>query len=104
VYFVRAEWLVGDQQGFAASLWLRTNPRVEIIEEHLRPASWLRMFEFQGGVTRDHLGLVLNVIDRDQDGWGDILFLQAGYEGFSVSVRRYAPDGFEPAGLTYGGG
>jgi hypothetical protein len=104
VYFVRAEWLVDGLQGFAASLWLRTEPRVEIIEQNLRPASWLRMFEFQGRVTRDHLGLVLNVIDRDQDGRGEILFLQAGYEGFSISVREYADGGFEPARLTYGGG
>jgi hypothetical protein len=62
------------------------------------------MFEFQGRVTRDHLGLVLNVIDRDQDGRGEILFLQAGYEGFSILVREYAAGGFEPARLTYGGG
>jgi hypothetical protein len=104
VYFVRAEWLVDGLQGFAASLWLRTEPRVEIIEQHLRPASWLRMFEFQGRVTRDHLGLVLNVLDRDQDGRGEIVFLQSGYEAFSISVREYGAGGFEPARLTYGGG
>ena len=71
----------------------------------MRPASWLRMFEFQGRVTPDHLGLVLNVIDRDGDGWGEILFLQAGYEGFSISLlevslrlRRQRP------GVAYSGG
>jgi hypothetical protein len=104
VYFVRAEWLVDGLQGFAASLWLRTEPRVEIIEQHLRPASWLRMSEFQGRVTRDHLGLVLNVIDRDQDGRGEVVFLQAGYEAFSISVREYGAGGFEPTPVTYGGG
>ena len=104
VYFVRAEWLVDGLQGFAASLWLRTEPRVEIIEQNLRPASWLRMPLFQGRVTRAHLGLVLNVIDGDQDGRGEILFLQAGYEAFSISVREYGAGGFEPARLTYGGG
>lgn len=104
VYFVRAEWLVGGLQGFAASFWMRTDPRVRILEEHMRPASWLRMFEFQGRVTRDHLGMLLNVIDRDRDGAGEILFLQAGYEGFNIAVREFSPNGFEPAALTYGGG
>ena len=104
VYFVRAEWLVQGRQGFAASLWLRTEPRVEIIETNLRPASWLRMFEFQGRTTRENLGLVLNVFDRDRDGWGEILFLETGYESFGISLRRYSATGFVPTGLAYGGG
>ena len=104
VYFVRAEWLVDGRQGFAASIWLRTEPTVEVIETNVRPASWLRMFEFQGRVTRDHLGLVLNVLDRDQDGWGEILFLESGYEAFGISLRQYSPTGFERSGPVYGGG
>lgn len=104
VYFVRAEWLVDGRQGFAASLWLRTEPAVEVIEANVRPASWLRMFEFQGRVTRDHLGLVLNVLDRDQDGWGEVLFLESGYEGFEISLRQYSPTGFAKSSLAYGGG
>ena len=104
VYFVRAEWLVQGRQGFAASLWLRTEPAVEVIETNVRPASWLRMFEFQGRVTREHLGMVLNVLDRDQDGWGEVLFLESGYEGFRISLRRYSPAGFVTSGPSYGGG
>ena len=104
VYFVRAEWLVSGLQGFAASLWVRTDPRFEIVETNLRPAAWLRMGEFQGHVTREHLGLVLNVLDRDRDGWGEILFLQTGYEGFSISARVCSLSGFGPADLQYGGG
>ena len=73
VYFVRAEWLVKGRQGFAASLWLRTEPRVEVIETNVKPASWLRTFEFQGRTRRENLGLVLNVFDRDRDGWGEIV-------------------------------
>ena len=104
VYFIRAQWLVQGRPGFAASLWLRTEPRVEVIETNLRPASWLRMFEFQGRITRDHMGLVLGVIDRNRDGWGEILFLESGYEGFSLSVRSYSPTGFVPAGPVYASG
>jgi hypothetical protein len=104
VYFVRAEWLVDGRQGFAASIWLRTEPTVEVIETNVLPASWLRMFEFQGRVTRDHLGLVLNVLDRDQDGWAEILMLESGYEAFGISLRQYSPTGFEKGGPVYGAG
>ena len=104
VYFVRAEWLVQGRQGFAASLWLRTEPAVEVIEENVRPASWLRMFEFQGRIARDHLGLILNVLDRDQDGWGEVMFLESGYEAFEISLRQYSPTGFARSGPAYGGG
>lgn len=104
VYFVRAEWLVNGRQGFAASLWLRTEPAVEVIEANMRPASWLQMFEFQGRVTRDHLGVVLNVLDRDHDGWGEVLFLESGYEAFGISLRHYSPNGFVTSGPAYSGG
>ena len=104
VYFIRAQWFVAGRPGFAASLWLRTEPRVEIIETNLRPASWLRIFEFQGHIVRDHMGLILGVIDRNRDGLGEILFLQSGYEGFSLSVRSYSPTGFVTAGPVYASG
>jgi len=104
VYFVRAEWMVQGRQGFAASLWLRTAPRVEVIETNVQPAAWLRMFEFQGRTTRENLGLVLNVLDRDRDGLGEILFLETGYESFGITLREYSPNGFVPTGLTYSGG
>lgn len=104
LYFVRAEWLVQGRQGFAASLWLRTEPHFEVIETNVQPASWLRMWEFRGRTKRENLGLVLNVLDRDRDGWGEILFLETGYESFGISLRRYSATGFEPTGLTYGGG
>ena len=99
MYFVRAEWLVEGRQGFAASLWLRTEPRVEIIEANVRPASWLRMFLFRGHVAREQLGLVLNVVDWNRDGWGEVLFLESGYEGFSISLRQYSATGFTPTDL-----
>ena len=104
IYFVRAEWLVQGRQGFAASMWLRTEPRVEIIETNVKPAAWLRMFEFQGRIARENLGLVLNVFDRDRDGWGEILFLETGYESFGISLRRFSATGFVPTGVAYSGG
>jgi hypothetical protein len=44
------------------------------------------------------------VLDRDQDGWGEVLFLESGYEGFRISLRRYSPAGFVTSGPSYGGG
>jgi len=101
IHFVRAEWAVQRRQGFAASLWLRGEELVEVIQTNLRPASWLRMFEFQGKVAREHLGLILNTFDRDHDGWGEVLLAQGGYEGMSISLLEYSPTGFEPTGIEY---
>ena len=101
LHFVRAEWAVRRQQGFAASLWLRGEQSVEVIQTNLRPASWLRMFEFGGRVAREHEGLVLNIFDRDHDGWGEVLMAQGGYESMTISLLEYSPTGFQPAGIEY---
>ena len=86
VLFVRAEWLVGTRQGFVASLWVRAGEPIEVLKTDVRPAAWVRMSEFQGGVRPSHMGLILNVLDRDGDGWGEVLFASEGYEGRSISL------------------
>ena len=101
VHFVRAEWMVERQQAFALSLWMRGELPVEILQTNVRPASWLRMFEFQRHVAQEHLGLVLNVTDRDQDGWGEVLFAQGGYESIGISLLEYSPAGFQPSGVEF---
>src|SRR5262249_275110 len=104
LHFVRAEWVIGQRQGFAASLWLRGEQPVAVIETNVRPAAWLRMFEFQGVVAREHLGLVLNGFDRNHNGWGHGLLAQGGYESMTLSVLEYSATGFHPTGIEYGGG
>ena len=101
LHFVRAEWAVRRQQGFAASLWLRGEQPLEVIQTNLRAASWLRMFEFGGRVAREHEGLVLNIFDRNHDGWGEVLLAQGGYESMSISLLEYSPTGFQPTGIEY---
>jgi hypothetical protein len=101
VHFVRAEWMVERQQAFAISLWMRGERPIETLQTNLRPASWLRMFEFQRHVARDHLGLVLNVVDRDHDGWGEVIFAQGGYESISISLLEYSPTGFQTSGTEF---
>jgi hypothetical protein len=100
VYFVRAEWRVGPQQAFAAAAWLR-GAALDIVDTNLRPASWLRMWEFQGRIDREHLGIVLNVVDTDADGWGEVIVAHGGYESMSLSVLEYSPKGFRPTGAEY---
>jgi hypothetical protein len=103
LHFVRAEWLVGDRQGFALSAWLKGDA-LDIVSANLAPASWLRMFEFNGHVMREQLGLVLNVFDRNRDGWGEVLMEQSGYESTSLTVLDYSSGGFQPAGIELSGG
>jgi hypothetical protein len=104
VLFVRAEWLVERRQGFVASLWLRAGQPLEVLETNVRPAAWLRNSLFQGGVVPSHMGLILNVLDRDGDGWGEVLFSSEGYESRSISLLEYSPAGFQPAAISLGGG
>ncbi len=92
VFFVRADWLVGKQQGFAATLWARGSRQIEVLETNVRPASWMRMSLFQAGVTPSHLGLILNVLDRDRDGWGEVLFSQEGYESRTIRLLEVLSD------------
>ena len=101
IHFVRAEWKVRSRQGFAATVWLRGEQSVDIVEQNLRPASWLRTFEFQGAVSREQLRLVLNVLDRNHDGWGEVLMAQGGYESLAISLLEFSATGFHPTGIEY---
>jgi hypothetical protein len=58
------------------------------------------MREFRGGVSQAQLGLVLNVVDRDGDGWAEIVFAQEGYEGASIESLD-TRTGFSPTGIKY---
>jgi hypothetical protein len=51
------------------------------------------MFEFQNRISREHLGLVLNIFDRDHDSWGEVLLAQTGYESMRISLLKYSPSG-----------
>ena len=42
------------------------------------------MFEFQGAISTPNLGLILNVVDRNRDGWGEVIVADVGYEGFAL--------------------
>jgi hypothetical protein len=50
------------------------------------------------------MGLILNVLDRDRNGWGEVLFTQEGYESRSISLLEYSPAGLQSTGISMGGG
>jgi hypothetical protein len=102
-YFVRAQWLAGGTPAFAAALWLRGDP-LEIIEADTSAASWLRMFEFQGRVDAIQLGQVLNVIDRNGDGWAEVIMARGGYESLAIAVQAYSSGGFVPEDISFASG
>lgn len=104
VHFVRAEWLVGQRQGFAATFWLRGVAPLSVLDADTQPSVWLRMPEFDGAVSREQLGLVLNVVDRNRDGWGEVLFAKGGYEALHLSLRVFTPGGFQSSGIGYSAG
>jgi hypothetical protein len=98
--FVRAFWRVRGHQVFAAALWIRAG---EVVRSDFRPAAWLRMSLFQGGLVPEQLGQVLNVVDRDRDGWAEIIVGHVGYEGRGISLLDVR-SGFTPTGVEYGYG
>jgi hypothetical protein len=104
VYFVRAEWLIDKRQGFAATVWVRGDRQLEVLETNVSPASMMRMSLFSGGVHPTHMGLILNVLDRDSDGWGEVLFSSEGYESRTISLQEYSPSGFEKPAIQMSGG
>ena len=97
--FVRAIWRAAGRQAFAAALWLRADTG-EILWKNLRPASWIGMHVFHSGLVQEQLGLVLNVVDSNGDGWAEIVFAQVGYEGVGISLLDVRSD-FTPVGAGY---
>jgi hypothetical protein len=93
-HFVRAEWRALGETAFGASVWIKGGKALTIVDQDLTAALWLNMFEFHDGLSRDHYGLVLNVVDRDADGWAEVLFGRTGYEGGRVTLREASPTGF----------
>ena len=100
-YFVRAEWAVGGRAAFGAALWVKGGDTLSIVDQDLSTARWLRMFEFQGKVSPELYGLVLNVFDRDGDGWSEVLMARGGYESTKLELIALTPGGFISTGISY---
>lgn len=100
-YFVRAEWNVNGRPAFGAALWIKGGDALTIVDQDLSTARWLRMFEFQGRLSPELYGLVLNVFDRDGDGWSEVLMARGGYESNKLELIALTAAGFVPTGISY---
>ena len=97
--FVRATWRAGAHQAFAVAAWVRADTG-EIAWRDLHPTAHLRSYEFRHGLSPEQIGLVLNVVDRDGDGWAEVVFAQEGYESASIESLE-TRTGFSPTGIKY---
>lgn len=100
--FVRALWRAGGRQVFAAAVWLRADTG-EVLWSNRRVASWIAAGEFRRGLVTENLGIILNVVDGNGDGWAEIVYAQLGYESVGVTLldvrASFAPIG---RGYSYG--
>jgi hypothetical protein len=102
--FIRARWMVGSDQAFLMSAWLRIHPEVVVEAADPSHSNLLRMFD-SDAYTQDlePLGTVLNVFDPNGNGHGEVLILKQGWEGFGITLFRYTEAGPVAADVSFGG-
>jgi hypothetical protein len=103
LYYVRAQWILDGETAFLMSAWIRPGSDMVLETVNSRPSLWLRRNEFQSEkLGLDDLGILLNVFDYDDDGWGEILIGQRAREGYRMHLLEYSEDqGFRRTGITY---
>lgn len=105
-FFVRAQWMLDNGIAFLMSAWIRPEDmHVESAGSH--PSVVLRMRKFEDPLlpfSLKHLGMVLNVFDRDRDGWGEVLVGRRYYEGGAIELLEYAPSGPQKTRIRHSGG
>ena len=84
--YVRARWQVGGQFVYAISAWVRVSAAFVVDRVDADVSYWMRMPNEYIGVADTNLGLVLNVVDTDGDGYAEILLMRAGYESLNVDI------------------
>lgn len=94
--FVRAEWRIGQQIVFLMSAWVRVGATLTLDRSDAQASRFLRFREFAGfHVGREYLGGILNIVDANRDGWGEVVFLQHGWDALVIAAIEYprSPDG-----------
>ena len=103
--FVRAKWTLGDKTVFLMSAWLRIQPELAVESVDSRESERLRMIEFQGAETDfGSLGTIVNVFDLRNNGHGELLIYNPGYEGYDIHLFRYTKSGPVTTSISHGGG
>ena len=102
---VRASWVIDRRIVFLMSAWIRRGVRLNTEAVDSRPSTFMRTKLYEDTpFTREWLGLLLNVFDRDGDGWAEILTTSWGYESAAVELFEYSESGPQPTGITYAHG
>jgi hypothetical protein len=103
LYYVRAHWTVEQETVFLMSVWMRADWSLVPDSVNIQPSLWLRMNEFQSEkLGLEDLGILLNVFDYDQDGWGEILVARRGRQGYQMRLLEYSErQGFRRTGIAY---
>ena len=96
--FVRARWAVGHTLVYALRAWVRVSKALGLDDSDVIAARRMRMNVFQDvPFSNEHIGLVLNVVDTDNDGNGEVLFMVVGYESRSIDVVPYPAGPGQPS-------
>jgi len=97
--YVRSQLTLEEREVFFMSCWF--NPE-NLQAERVK----FRTSISEGGWTfsLETLGMILNVFDRDGDGWGEVLIGTHGYESFRIRLIEYSESGFEDTGIEFSGG
>jgi hypothetical protein len=103
--FARARWTVDEHLLFATQLWLHVGPTVttEPVDKISMHGGW---FSPQSQLSEDQPSSdsVVNVFDRFGDGYGEVLVLFIGYEGYELRLYGYTPKGLVQTPISVGDG
>jgi hypothetical protein len=105
--FIRARWSAGDRTEFMPELWLHLGPTptVESFEETNLPGIWLTWANpLENDRPFTQPGAILNVFDRRGDGYGEVLVLLTGGDGYVIRLYSYTPNGFVSTDIEIGDG
>ena len=92
--FVRARWKMDDKPVFFLSLWLRVQSGITVEAVSSRESGCLRSPETgSDSWDIDVLGTVLNVLDGETDGFGDLLIYGPAYESGGIDLVKYTGSG-----------
>jgi hypothetical protein len=88
---VRAEWRIGDRPVYVLSAWARIGSHITIEQSDARASLGLRDRSFSTpDEARERLGTILNVVDTNRDGCGEVMLMQQGGDGRAVELFEYS--------------
>jgi hypothetical protein len=104
--YIRAMWKTGEDRALLMSRWLRLGTTIMVESRELDGTSTMWEERDAGesvALELSSLPTVLNVFDRP-DGYGDVLILSPGYEGYSMVLYHYSTAGMSATNISMGDG